>query len=62
MDKERIHENNIERLIENLGDNYNFKIGTIYNMFREKYENNSQVKEYLPLICYRSTADYFKNN
>ncbi len=61
MDIERIHENNIEKLVENIGEVYP-KVKSIYNIFRDKFEGNSKVKEFVPILCYKSTAEYYTNN
>ena len=60
MDYEKLHEGNIEKLIEDLGDDH-VSVKAIYNMFRQEYEKNPQEIDFLPIKCYRATAKYFTN-
>ena len=61
MSIERIHESNIEKLIKDFDENKYPNVRAIYNIFRTNLEQNSKRKDYLPIICYKSTIEYFNN-
>ncbi|HDH41331.1 MAG TPA: hypothetical protein ENG12_02855 [Candidatus Altiarchaeales archaeon] len=61
MDKlntiERVHKTNIERLVEEFGEEQMEEINKLYNTQRSSEESNAKIRDFIPIFTYRAVRE-----
>ena len=56
---ERVHKTNIERLIEEFGQEHQVGITSLYDSMRLSTESNVKIKDFTPIFLYRTVRESF---